>query len=325
MKNIVLFDTSIGSDNKGDEIIMNSIYSHLSPILSNGFYMTMPTHTPCFHIYQQRNKYKHYSFTKNADYKFICGTNILSPRMLRLKPNWNVNIFNCKCYVNSILCGVGSGGINNNNLPDIYTKELYKRILSNVYIHSVRDEKTKEYLKGIGLDAINTGCPTLWNLTSSFCSEIPIKKSSQVVFTLTSYKQNKCIDQSFIDILCKNYSKLYFWPQDINDNKYYMQLKKSKQIITISPNIKSISYVLSKNDIDYVGTRLHAGILAMQHKRRAIILIVDNRANDISETYSINTIPREDVGLLEEYINSKIVTNIGINEELIHTWKKQFF
>ena len=77
-------------------------------------------------------------------------------------------------------------------------------------------------------------------------------------------------------------------------------------------------------EVDYIGTRLHAGIFAMQHKVRSFILEVDNRSQDMAETFGINCIMREDFKNLEKMINQKHVTDVNIHEKEILQWKKQF-
>ena len=62
----------------------------------------------------------------------------------------------------------------------------------------------------------------------------------------------------------------------------------------------------------------------MQKKKRSIILIVDNRARDMKKTYNLVAIERNNIEQLEQMINSKITTNLKINENLIKDWKKQF-
>ena len=81
---------------------------------------------------------------------------------------------------------------------------------------------------------------------------------------------------------------------------------------------------MKNNDIDYIGTRLHAGIYAMQNKRRSIILIVDNRARDMKKTYNLVAVERDDIQQLNKIINTTIKTNIKINENYIKEWKEQF-
>ena len=42
--------------------------------------------------------------------------------------------------------------------------QFLKKSLSSEYIHSTRDELTARYLRELGHQAINTGCPTTWGL-----------------------------------------------------------------------------------------------------------------------------------------------------------------
>ena len=180
MKNIILFDTSVGTLNHGDEIIMESFLKNADDILKGTFIGRFPTHTPCFHFYQQTKRNPRFVFVKNADHKFICGTNILNNRMHIPWGFWNVNIFNSRCYENSVLVGVGvSGFAHGKEKVSLYSKLLFSKFLSRKYKHSVRDERTKRVVESIcgKGSAINTGCPTLWGLTSERCAEIPTKKS----------------------------------------------------------------------------------------------------------------------------------------------------
>ena len=64
----------------------------------------------------------------------------------------------------------------------------------------------------------------------------------------------------------------------------------------------------------------------MQHKRRSIILSIDYRAENMSRTYSIPILKRENVSdLLERKIRSSFETSIlGLDFELIERWKEQF-
>ena len=202
--------------------------------------------------------------------------------------------FNCKYYKNSIAIGCGSD--TNAKKMDLYTKSMYKKIFSKEYIHSVRDERTKRLLESIGVKAINTGCPTLWGFTPELCKEIPRKKADKVVFTLTFYNKDLEVDQKLIDILNKNYKEIYFWVQGSEDLEYLNSFNGIKNIKIVNPTLDAYRELLEKGDIDYVGTRLHAGIYAMKHKVRSIILAIDNRARDMSETYNINTIDKKKRG-----------------------------
>lgn len=320
MKKVAIFDTSIGSFNQGDSIIMESCYKELKEIYHQEFLVKFSTHTPLRKEYQiGKNTKKAFS---QFDYKFICGTNILNNNMLVRTPLWNINLVDSIYLKNCILVGVGMG--NEKIKINKYTKKLYRKVLSKNYYHSTRDEKTKEFLESIGLSAINTGCPTLWSLNNDFCEKIPKYKSKTVVITLTDYAADICKDQKFIDIINNNYEKIYFWIQGIKDLEYLRQLKNTNNFVLISPNVDDYNCFLKETECDYIGTRLHAGIKAMQHARRSIILIVDNRARDMKNTYGIKTIDRNKIEELPKFINDNYKTNLKVDTNKILEWKNQF-
>ncbi|MFS0822746.1 polysaccharide pyruvyl transferase family protein [Bacillus sp. 1P02SD] len=321
MENVLLLDTSVGSDNKGDDIIMKCVRYHLSEITKNAYVYTLPTHVSSFHWYQvARGSNKVKSF-KNSKYKFVGGSNLLTMDMLTHFPQWNINIFNYGPLEGSILVGVGAG---QGNKVNRYTKALYNKVLSHKYYHSVRDERTKRILEEMGFRAINTGCATLWSLTPEFCKDIPIQKAESVIFTLTSnpegpHKQ----DQLLIDILKKNYKNIYFWIQGDHDLNYFNQFNNTKNIKVVPPTIENYESILN-SEVDYIGTRLHGGIFAMRHKKRSIIIAIDERARGMNESYNLNTIERNDLTNLDKMINSEIITNVNVNYDNINKWISQF-
>ena len=105
--------------------------------------------------------------------------------------------------------------------------------------------------------------------------------------------------------------------------RYFASLRNSDKIQVVSPDVGSLSNLFISGNIDYVGTRLHAGIFAMQHKIRSVILVVDNRAADMAFTYNLNTIQRDDPKL-KQVINSELITDVHIDEDAIESWKCQF-
>lgn len=322
MKNYVLFDIAEGTQNLGDYIIMDSIMKEMNFLFEGNFLTHFSTHTPIARFYHNFRRNMQSRACDAADKKFICGANTFKNSLLRICPDWNINHFNCKYYKDSIAIGVGMDM--NSKKMDWYTKMIYKNILSKKYIHSVRDERTKRMLEKLGYKAINTGCPTLWSLTEEACKKIPQKKSKNVVFTLTFYDQDPKQDQKLINILNNNYEKLYFWVQGSEDYEYLKTFENIKNIEIISPNLESYKNILQQEDIEYVGTRLHAGIYAMKNEKRAIILNIDNRARDMGETYNLNTIDRENIDMLEDKINSSFETKVNIDSKRIAEWKKQF-
>ncbi|MBR1875327.1 polysaccharide pyruvyl transferase family protein [Candidatus Saccharibacteria bacterium] len=324
MKKIVIFNTSYGTLNLGDFIINESVEIELAPLLShnNTFFIELPTHTPVTHCYQNIKKNKIVCECDNAKYKFLAGTNILSANMLRPWPNWNVNIFKSRPYKGVILVGAGMNGTRKK--PNLYTKILLKKILSKDFIHSVRDERTKIFLESLGYKAINTGCATLWSLDDKKCSEIPTVKSKDVVFTLTDYCKDEKRDVELIKILEANYETLYFWTQGSEDYDYLKSLNVDTRKVKILTTLEDFRKTLKQKNLDYVGTRLHAGIYAMQHAKRSIIISIDNRTRDMKKNYNLVSLEREEIKCLNNLINSEFKTDIKVNADRIEKWKKQF-
>ncbi|MGG0845353.1 polysaccharide pyruvyl transferase family protein [Peribacillus simplex] len=320
MDNILLLDTSVGSLNKGDDIIMKCVKYQLLGITNNRFTLTLPTHVSPFHWYQVARRSNRVKIYSDAKYKFVGGSNLLTMNMLTHFPQWNINLFNYHPLKGSILVGVGAG---KGSKVNTYTKILYSKVLSHSFIHSVRDERTKVILEEMGFKAINTGCASLWLLTPEFCKDIPTTKSDDVVFTLTHHSRDIEKDQFLINILNKNYKNIYFWVQDAKDLKYFRNFKNTENINIVPPSVEEYEKILNKK-IDYIGTRLHGGIFAMRNKKRSIIISIDERAQGMAETYNINTIHRDNFNQLENMINSEIITNVNVNYKMVNTWLNQF-
>ena len=322
MKNILVLDTSVGSQNKGDDIIMECVRKELQFILKDNFEYTLPTHVSPFHWYQVwRNSLRLRSYA-DCELKFIGGSNILCKDLLTHYPQWNINWFNCKPLAGSIGVGIGAG--TGDQKSNWYTRRMYQRVLSHAYYHSVRDERTKKYVESLGLKAINTGCVTMWMLTPEFCKTIPSKKTERVVFTLTKrgdYDEN---DQFLINTLKNNYNEVFFWPQGIEDFNYLNQFSNIGDIKILPASKAAYDEFLTNNDTDYVGTRLHGGVYAMRHGRRAIIIAIDERAREINKTNHLNCIDQSDIQELPGLINSVIETRVTMDFDSINKWKSQF-
>lgn len=322
MDRCLVLDTSIASGNKGDDIILECFRKELDFVLSKNFVLNLPTHVSAFHWYQVWRNSAALQLYSNCKLKFVAGTNLLVKDLLTHFPQWNINIFNCKPFAGSILTGVGAGAGEKTNW---YTREVYKRVLSDEFIHSVRDERSREFVESLGKRAINTGCVTMWMFTPEFCQTIPTKKGDKVIFTLTPREGEKEKDQALIKILKSLYNEVYFWVQGRKDYGWLMQLGDAKGINIINPTILDYHNALSMPNTDYVGTRLHAGIYAMRHKCRSIIIAIDERAREINKCNNLNSIEREDVESgLEKLIVSDIKTDIKMPHKEIEMWKSQF-
>ena len=323
MKKIILFNPAGGTLNSGDFIIEKYNKEEMDFLFSKATIAEIGTHLPIAHFYQNIKRNITRRACDEADYKFLCGSSMIKTSLLRLSPDWSLTLSSCPYYKNSIGIGLGIG--KNSNHLDFYTKLIYSKIFSKDYIHSTRDEKTKIFLEKMGFKAINTACPTLWGLTEEVCSIVPTKRKKNVIFTLT-YNNPSPEDKVLIDILSSEYEKLYFWVQGFGDLEYLESLTDISNIEIVGHSLSEFENILnSDNEIDYVGTRLHAGIFAIRHKIRTIIISIDNRASDMKETYNLPVISRRDIqNDLKYFINSTFETKINIPFDNINKWKEQF-
>lgn len=321
MERITLLDTAIGSTNKGDEIIMRCIEEELEYLSKKYFVLKAPTHLNSFSGLECIGSLPDSAREiKESKYKFVCGTNLLSNNMLHRSNQWDINIFNCRPLEGCVLMGVGAlSGTSLNS----YTRRLYKKVLSSEYIHSVRDEKAYKIVTDLGLKCLHTGCATLWKLTPEFCKEIPKTKSEKVVFTLTDYRKNADYDKCMIDIIKESYKEKFFWIQGTHDLEYLETLTSTEDIHIIEPQVGAYEKVLAQG-VDYIGTRLHAGIYAMRNGARSIIIVIDDRMNAMANNISNNCILQKNMDMLQSKIYSEIDTYINLDWKMIKEWKEQF-
>lgn len=323
MKDILLLDTSIASNNLGDEIIMECTRGELAPIFRHNFVRNLPTHVSPFHWYQVWRRSNVLMSFANSALKFVGGSNILIPDLLTHYPQWNINLFNYQPLKGCILVGVGAGAGAENG-SNWYTRYIYQHMLNKDYFHSARDERSKNYMKYLGVKAIDTGCVTMWMLTPEFCANIPQNKAKKVVMTVTATANHREEEQKVLNILLKNYEEVYFWPQCVGDYEYFMQFEEANFVHILQASKDAYDKFLTENDTDYVGTRLHGGVYAMRHKRRAIIIAIDERARAINAKNNLNCVDLNQLDELEPMINSSFATQVVMDFDAINRWKNQF-
>ena len=128
-----------------------------------------------------------------------------------------------------------------------------------------------------------------------------------------------------LDLLLKLYEHVSVWIQGKYDKEYLRFYPQFSKLSIIEGTLDAYEALLTNDDIDYVGTRLHAGIKALNMKRRSIIIAIDNRAVEIARDTNLPVIYREKVNTeLEPMIKSKIKTEIELPLENIERWKRQF-
>ena len=312
---ITLFDTFICSKNLGDSIIMDSVNDEINKIFPESMIMYTQTHEKISH--------PTYSIVKQSNFSFIGGTNLISSNMNYYK-QWKINLIDSFFLKDIILMGVGWWQYQKE--ANFYTRYLLKSVLNQNFLHSVRDSYTENKFKKIGFNnIINTSCPTMWKLNEEHCQAIPSDKAETVVTTLTDYNKDSNHDKKLIELLIKSYKKVYFWPQGLTDIKYLNTLGLSEFLKILPAKVESYNAVLkNEKSIDFVGTRLHAGIRALQNKRRTIIVAIDNRAFEKAKDFNIKICPRDDLTMLKETIYSNFQTIIKLPFENISRWKSQF-
>lgn len=311
---MAVFDTSIEDFNLGNQIIMSSVYRVLNELF------------PDFYLYTLNPKERVGKLSKKiiSDSKFIFfgGTNALMNRIylsaefrLRKRDNFGNKL---------ILFGVGWWQYQSRSSSlDSFT---YRRLLSNTFIHSVRDSYTLSRLVDLGFsNVLNTSCPTTWNLTRDVTDKIPNIKSDTVVFTLTDYNVDLSFYKDFLFFLNNSFKNIFFWPQGVGDFNILKNISGDLNRVKILPsNLNGYVNFCRNYEFDYIGTRLHAGILALEHSHRALIIAIDNRALEISRDINI-PIVNKNILKIHDLVESDYKTNINIPTEAIDLWKSQFY
>lgn len=310
---IVLLDTAIGSDNVGDEIIMDYCLGVCKETFPEEKFVHIPTHI----------------YTADAEdvkdnLKILCGTNLLYTHMEDSK-QWalpkQIRNYNNICFL-----GVGMQQIGLELPISKYTKTFLKYVMTKKYLHSVRDEETKRKLNEIGIkNVLNTGCPTMWKLSEEYCKSIPVKKAPKVVTTITDYMMDSEKDVYLLKALKKYYNSVYIWIRGQLDYQYLKKIIDLDQYEIIPPSLECLDRVLKDEEVEYIGTRLHAGIRSMNMGNRSLIIGVDNRARAMKKDTNLPVIERSEIEeLLEERIFQEWKTEIHLPMQAIKQWKGQF-
>lgn len=310
----ILLDTAMESDNCGDNIIMENCLWQLSDCMDTGNLTHVPTH---------RFPTEEETVALSASrLKILCGTNILSGHM-RSYGLWKLRT-GITPYRETLLMGVGFDS--KDDRFDDYTKKMMRTILTKRGIHSVRDSFSEQKLRAMGItNVLNTGCPTMWNLLPEHCAAIPVEKASKVVCTITDYCRDTRNDSAMLDILLESYETVYLWLQGRDDLSYVRELGYADKLNLIPGTLADYDAVLAQNDLDYVGTRLHAGIRALSKGHRSLIISIDNRAECIGADTGLPIIRREDIPMaLRRQVEQNIETKLTLPWANIERWKGQF-
>jgi polysaccharide pyruvyl transferase WcaK-like protein len=330
-KKVTVFDPSLwtnaGEDsiNLGDVIIREAVEKYLKDIFSMGEFVRISSHRiPPSSLLNE---------ARRSDFVFFGGTNALSSDLRRYN-QWKLQVpirlaWSFRFPVNEVIL-MGVGWWQYQGAPTRYTRAFYGRALSHRYMHSVRDSYTAQKMRRLGFDnVINTGCPTMWALNGL---DVRARRGNaeNCLFTLTDYNKSPTVDNRMIgEILAAYPGRIYFYPQGSRDRDYIAELanyqKNNGRITVVNRSVKDYVETLTDNDIDYVGTRLHAGIKALQLAKNALIVSVDNRAAEISKDTGLPVISRDEIEKLSWWIEGrKMFDDIRMPIREIERWKRQF-
>ena len=258
---------------------------------------------------------------KSADIVVVGGSNLLSSNMNRYK-QWKIDLRAAARIRRAVLFGVGWWQYQ--KPANFYTKCLLRIALSGKYVHSVRDQYTKDKLERIGIrNVLNTGCPTMWHLTPALLSAIPNAKGDIALCTVTDYKRDPTLDLQFLNMVKRLYKRVFVWPQGSKDREYLSELGLSGNILSHSYSA-FLEFLNSGMHFDYIGTRLHAGIRCLNACKRSLVIIVDNRAREISKDTGLQCVERWDMGGMEHWIRFPKRVELRLDTRAIDAWKSQF-
>lgn len=314
METIAVVDTSICGDNLGDEIIMDAVNGIVSELFPEAYIFRVPSHEAL----SDRTR----SFLKRSEWCFVGGTNILSSNMHRYGL-WRLTKKDAELYGQIRTTLLGAGWIDYSAPPTSRTRGFLRSAFRPDLLHSVRDTYTLNHLAKIGIRGLMTSCPTTWSLTPEHCAKVPRARAKDAIITLSAWRESANADRAFVEVLRKHYSKLFFFCQSQEDYRYFASFGW-QDIAPISPTLKSYDRFLEEHDVDFVGTRLHGGIRALQKGRRALVLAVDNRATEIAKDTGLPVVSRDDSGEIERWIEAGAPTKINLPLKAIEDWKAQF-
>ena len=311
---ISVLDSSIAAYNIGNRIIMEAVLEHLTEIFPYDFIISLPMED----IKRNARRYAELSAIT-----FVGGTNVLNCDIYHYR-QWDLDFHNIIRLKRFVLMGTGWWKYENQAITR-YTQWAFNRILSHDYIHSVRDSYTQNRLNEIGIKSINTVCPTLWRITPEIVSDINNKtKAKEVIVTITDYDKNYKRDQLLIDSCCRCYDKVYVFIQGTGDYDYINSIGTWENIEYIPPQIHKYDALLERKKVDYIGTRLHAGIRALQKGIRSYIISIDNRSKEMARDFGLPTLETEKLNDLDKIIESPYHITLNIPYDNIKKWKSQF-
>jgi polysaccharide pyruvyl transferase WcaK-like protein len=296
VRHIHILDTSVATDNVGDEIIADASRRIVARLFPDALLSTSASHDGLGPFGR--------SLVAEADVALLIGTNALTALdQRRFRFIWTIAREDIAVLRNKVvLFGVGA----NRDFDQINwrQKRLLDAVLSKDHTHSVRDEQGRRLVEMIGRKVVNTSCPTLWAYAQT-PPQVPETKADRVIFTLTKHKPDPA-DAALVRILRDRYATVAFWPQQLRDLGYLREITPSLEGIEIvAPNLAAYDRFLAAAPVDVIGTRLHGTIRGLLHGRRCLAITIDNRARDIGAETGLPVldrarVPEDLAGLIDQ-------------------------
>lgn len=313
LRSIVVLDTDTNSTNMAHTMITQACHRAVRSMFPNDF---------IYHAAAGEYISAGRTLLEQADYVFLAGGNELCADIDE-SSDWRIRSLDTDWYHNVITLGAGWRTYEEQT-PNEFSQSVFDSALHKTAIHSTRDGYTAKKLRNLGFNAVNTACPTMWQLTREHCAEIPNSKAEAALITFTEYDQNREADELLFRIIRRNYRRIYFWPQQYGDYAYAKDICDDRATF-IEPSFEALSRLLSTTDVDYIGTRLYAGIRALQFQRRAMIIAIDNRAIEMHGDFDLPVVLREAMDIeLQRRLHGNWKTDIKLDEPAIDVWNSQF-
>ncbi len=307
-ESVVWLDPSLHSRNAGDDIISQAVRAELVSLVGSEP-PRLPTQLPLSAAQRQA--------VDDAGIAFVGGTNLLSSNMPMYR-QWKLSPRAGHYFRNkAVLLGVGWWQYQSE--PNIYTRHVYRNVLSRQLSHAARDQYTADRLSRLGLPTLNTCCVTTWNLPER--PEVSAEPGSRVVLTLTDYNKSPDDDRALYNLLTDSYDEVVLWPQGSGDAAYAARLGLSMEVL--DEGTASLDAALRVPSTDYVGTRLHAGIRSLQLGCRTVILAVDNRATEMARDVNLPVVGRGDRDGLTRALQRTEQMALRLPHAAISAWRAQ--
>lgn len=299
-------DPSIDSTNAGDIIIAQAVESQLRQRLNITELLRLPT--------QRGWTKEERSSAKECDLFIVGGTNLLSSHPARYR-QWRFGLRDAvhlrgKC----VLFGVGWWQYQ--APPDAWARRLYGALLHPSLEQGVRDSYSVSQLRTVTHRVRNISCPTLW--AAQRTGRTQSRFSDVIVTTLTDYSRDHHADAEMLQVLERRANQLMVWPQGEEDRQYISELGFARYCI--GPGLASLAQALSGGGVEYVGTRLHGGVRALQLGIPSAIIAVDNRAIEIGSDTGLWVLPREEVDDLDMFLDTRDTWQLTLPDESIEAW-----